>query len=71
MNQAASQNIIQAPIAQRMDDFTIVQYADDTLLFMQADAQQLFFLNELLNCFTQSPGLRVNYQRSQMLPINV
>jgi hypothetical protein len=62
MNQAASPNIIQAPIA---------QYADDTLLFMQANAQQLFFLNALLNCFTKSPGLRVNYQRSQMLPINV
>jgi hypothetical protein len=71
INQAASQNIIQAPIAQPMDDFPIVQYADDTLLFMKADAQHLFFLKSLLNCYAQSTGLRVNYQKSQMLPINV
>jgi hypothetical protein len=54
-----------------MDDFPIVQYADDTLLFMKADAQHLFFLKSLLNCYAQSTGLRVNYQKSQMLPINV
>jgi hypothetical protein len=44
INQVASQNIIQAPISQPMDDFPIVQYVNDTLLFMKADAQQLFFL---------------------------
>jgi hypothetical protein len=71
INHAASKNIIQAPIAQPMDDFPIVQFADDTLLFMKADAQQLFFLKALLNCFAQSTSLRVNYQKSQMLPINV
>jgi retron-type reverse transcriptase len=71
INHAASKNIIQAPIAQPMDDFPIVQFADDTLLFMKADAQQFFFLRALLNCFAQSTSLRVNYQKSQMLPINV
>jgi hypothetical protein len=30
-----------------------------------------FFLKSLLNCFAQSIGLRVNFQKSQMLPINV
>jgi hypothetical protein len=54
-----------------MDEFPIVQYADYTLLFMKADAQQLFFLKVLFNCVAQSIGLRVNYQKSQMLPINV
>jgi hypothetical protein len=49
INQAASQNISQAPIAQPMDEFPIVQYADYTLLFMKADAQQLFFLKVLFN----------------------
>jgi hypothetical protein len=54
-----------------MEDFPIVQYADDTLLFMKEDAQHLFFLKSLLNCFAQSTGLRVNFQKSQMLRINV
>jgi hypothetical protein len=71
VNQAASQGLLQAPIAQPMTDFPIVQYAYDTLQIMKADAQQLFFLKSLLNCFVVSTGLRVNYRKSQMLPINV
>jgi hypothetical protein len=71
VNQAASQDLIQAPIAQPMVDFSIVQYADDTLLIMKAHAQQLIFLKSLLNCFADSTCLRVNYRKSQMLPINV
>jgi retron-type reverse transcriptase len=39
VNQAASQCLIQAPIARPMVDFPIVQYANDTLLIMKADAQ--------------------------------
>jgi hypothetical protein len=68
---AASQNLLQAPIPQPMEDFPIVQYADDTLLIMKEDAQHLWFLKSLLNSFAQSTGLKVNYQKSQMLPINV
>jgi hypothetical protein len=47
-----------------MTDFPIVQYADDTLLIMKADAQQLIFLKSLLNSFADSTGLRVNYRKS-------
>jgi hypothetical protein len=53
-----------------MDDFPIVQYADDTLLIMKADAQQLLFHKSLLKCFAGYTGLRVNYRKSQMLAIN-
>jgi hypothetical protein len=38
---------------------------------MQADARQLFFLKALLSSFSDSTGLKVNYSKSQMLPINV
>jgi hypothetical protein len=60
-----------APIPQPSEDFPIVQYADDTLLIMQADARQLLFLKSLLNSFADSTGLKVNYRKSQILPINV
>ena len=33
--------------------------------------QTIFFLKALLNTFAESTGLRVNYRKSQMLPINV
>jgi hypothetical protein len=71
VNQAASQNLLHAPISQPLDDFPIVQYANDTLLIMKADAQQLLFHKSLLKCFAGSTGLRVNYRKSQMLAINV
>jgi hypothetical protein len=38
---------------------------------MQANARQLFFLKALLRSFSDSTGLKVNYSKSQILPINV
>ena len=38
---------------------------------MQAYARQLFFLKSLLSSFADSTGLKVNYKKTQMLPINV
>ena len=52
-------------------DFPIVQYADDTLVIMQADSRQLICLKALLNTFASATGLKVNYQKSIMVPINI
>jgi hypothetical protein len=71
INHAASMNLLTAPIPQPMTDFPIVQYADDTLLFLQADARQLLFLKALLHSFATSTGLQVNYRKSHMYPINI
>ena len=71
INEAASINLLHAPLPQPYEDFPIVQYADDTLLIMQADARQLFFLKSLLKAFAESTGLHVNYRKSQMLPVDV
>jgi len=71
INRAASMNQFTVPIPQPMSDFPIVQYADDTLLLLQADARQLFFLKALLHSFAASTGLHVNYRKSHMYPINV
>jgi hypothetical protein len=56
---------------QPCEDYPIIQYADDTLLIMQADARQLFFLKSLLITFAEATNLHVNYKKSQMLPINI
>ena len=71
INRASSIDLLRKPIPQPTDDFPIVQYADDTLLLLQADARQLVFLKSLLHSFAESTGLRVNYRKSQMYPINV
>jgi hypothetical protein len=39
INRAASMNLLVTPIPQPMNDFPIVQYTDDTLLLLQADAR--------------------------------
>jgi hypothetical protein len=47
------------PIPNRdIDHFPIVQYADDTLLIMQANTRQLFYLKALLQSFALPTGLK-------------
>jgi len=38
---------------------------------MEGDPRQLFFLKTLLYNFFESTGLKVNYNKSMMLPINI
>jgi hypothetical protein len=71
VNKAAKRNLLKAPIPQANRDFRIIQYTDNTLLILQVDTNQLFFLKALLSNFEESSGLRVNYRKSQMVPINV
>lgn len=71
INQASRQGLLKAPIPHDDNEFPIIQYADDTLLVLQADAFQLFFLKSMLNSFETASGLKVNYSKSQMMPINV
>jgi hypothetical protein len=52
-------------------DFPILQYADDTLLILPEDKDQLLALKEVLNKFSHFTGLRINFDKSQMVPINV
>jgi hypothetical protein len=71
INGLKNKGILKLPIPQPTLDFPIVQYADDTLLIMQADARQLFCLKAILNTFASSTGLCVNFSKSIIVPINV
>jgi hypothetical protein len=52
-------------------DYPIVQYADDTLLIVPADARVLFNLKGLLRSFSDSTGLHVNFHKSFLVHINM
>ena len=67
---AATQDLI-APLPIPGTDFPIVQYADDTLLIMQACPRQLGLLKQLLHTFERATGLSVNYSKSCMMPLNI
>ena len=72
LNKAKDRGLINLPIALNYSsDFPILQYADDTLIIMQALAMQLLTLKGLLQSFGSSTGLKVNYNKSMMLPINI
>jgi hypothetical protein len=72
LNKAMEMNLITRPIpCASCPDFPVIQYADDTLLVMKADANQLLCLKALLHSFAASTGLKVNYLKSNMMPINM
>jgi hypothetical protein len=72
LNKAMDQNLLSKPIpCPSCPDFPVIQYADDTLLVMKADANQLLCLKAILHSFASSTGLKVNYQKSNLMPINM
>ena len=71
VNDLAAQGVIRHPLPIPGSDFPIVQYADDTLLILQACPEQLLALKDLLQFFASATGLWVNYAKSCLMPINV
>jgi hypothetical protein len=52
-------------------EYPIVQYADDTLVVLPADETQFCSLKELLHKFSTTIGMKVNYTKTSMIPINI
>ena len=48
-----------------------LQYADDTILFLDKNLQHASNLKMVLNCFEQVSGMRINYSKSELIPINM
>jgi hypothetical protein len=72
LNKAMEQGLLRPPIpSTACPDFPVIQYADDTLIILQADASQLICLKAILNSFAASTGLKVNYSKSNLMPINM
>jgi hypothetical protein len=72
LNVACTNGDLHFPLPLQHDqDFPILQHADDTLIFLQGDVAQLLFLKNLLQQFGESTGLKVNFDKSFMVPINV
>jgi exonuclease III len=44
-------------------------YADDTILFCDADPDKLLYVRMVLTCFEAVTGLRVNMAKSEMVPV--
>ena len=65
-----NQGLIRTPLYIRsFSDFPVVQYGDDTLIVMQADASQLIYVKVLLQTFAASTHLKVNFHMSVIVPL--
>jgi hypothetical protein len=61
---------LNAPIPIPNHDFPVIQYADDTIVVMEACPTQVTILKNMINLFAEATGLTVNFQKSNMIPIN-
>jgi hypothetical protein len=48
-----------------------LQFADDTLLFLQADRKMIHTLKWILLCFENLSGLKINFDKSEMVALNL
>lgn len=72
VNDAWHNGLIELPIEQSFGlSYPIIQYVDDTLIIMPADSQQLQNLMTMLQKFSASTGLQVNYHKSSLVLINI
>lgn len=69
-------NLQATGLLQGLGDFNSVgqvlnlQFADDTLLFLHADRKMIVTLRLLL-CFENLSGLKVNFNKSEMVSLNI
>lgn len=72
VNHAKSIGLLNLPLSLPSDsDLPILQYADDTLIFMRGNLFEPTYLKEILTNFAEASGVRVNYEKSMMIPINI
>jgi hypothetical protein len=71
-NHAFRRNILRAPLSNdHGQDYPVVQYGDDTIVNLPAQADQLNIMKDILEQYAASVGLCINYSKSTMIPINV
>jgi hypothetical protein len=48
---------------------THLQYADDTIIFLNYDDQSIYNTKFLLYCFEDMSGLKINYEKSEVFAL--
>lgn len=53
-------------VGEKLVKVNMLQYANDTLLFCEANPQSMFVIKVMLNYFELTSGLKVNYLKSSI-----
>ena len=51
-------------------DLSHLQFADDIILFCPSDSKVLINYRRILDCFSVMSGLKINFQKSALIPLN-
>ena len=71
LNRAVRQGLIDGVKVRRHDVcLSHLEFADDMLLFSAAKVHPLVNLRRILGCFSLMSGLKINFEKSGMIPIN-
>ncbi|XP_073357981.1 uncharacterized protein [Aegilops tauschii subsp. strangulata] len=72
INDAFARHLIDLPLpCNHSGDFLVVQYADDTILVMPACPDQSACMETILEDYAASVGLKINFHKSTLIPINI
>jgi hypothetical protein len=72
LTRAANQGLVSGLLTRfRPGGVLSLQYADDTLLFLQNNIDEALNLKWILSMFEQMSGMRINFEKCDLVPINV
>ena len=72
LSKATSHGLISGLGAELIPDGVVsLQYADDTILFLENDINKAKNLKNILTCFELMSGMKINYDKSEMIPMNL
>jgi hypothetical protein len=72
LSKAASTGLIRGLLPQVVPSGVIsLQYADDTILFLENNERMARNLKWLFSCFEQMSGMKINYHKSDLMTINI
>ena len=49
----------------------ILQYVDDTILFLEDNLDKASNMKTILQCFEQVSGMRINYSKSELITLEM
>jgi hypothetical protein len=72
LHKAAQRNLIRGLLPNVVPGGVIsLQYADDTILFLEPDSHMARLLKWILTCFECLSGLKINYHKSDLMTLNL
>ena len=72
INDAYTRGAIQLPFpSTNQMDYPVIQYANDTILAMPACTSQAVIIKDILSDYATSIGLKINFHKSTLMPINL